>query len=182
MSWQQHREQDGEHLSGSPPWGPSRARTGPAWELQEAPRRCLGALLPGDRLPAALAGPLLWALPTPDIGYEHFSLLFCMNKRQASCQLSPLKRQPRERPFQVGSRSATQAGRALLGSGSRRGGGRRGPHKASRRRLHALGRSSLVYSSAKLAPLPSEGRLSEKEKGIFPRESVEGTVLGYLLN
>lgn len=51
--------------------------------------QCLGAPSPSDRVPAALVGPWLWALPTPDTGYEHFSPLFCMNKRQASCQLSP---------------------------------------------------------------------------------------------
>lgn len=142
---QRHGEQGHEH-PGSPPWGPSRARTGPWRELQEATGRCLRAPLPSDWLPATLAGPLLWALPTPDTGYEHFSLLFCMDKRQASCQLSPLKRQPRRKAFSSGITQCHPGWAGIVGGPrSQLGSGRQGPHKASRWRLHALGCSGPVY-------------------------------------
>lgn len=71
LSWQRRGEQAHEH-PGSPPWGPERSQNGAIVELGEATGRCLGAPSPSDRPPAAPEGPMLWALPTPDSGYEHF--------------------------------------------------------------------------------------------------------------
>ena len=78
------------------------------------------AYRPASRSPG---GPLLWALPTPDIGSEHFSLPFCMNRRQASCQLSPLKRRPRQKAFSRGIVQCHPGWRGIVGGpGSRLGG------------------------------------------------------------
>lgn len=65
--------------------GPERTQDRPRGELRVTP----GGPVAWRQVPAGLAGPSPWPLPTPDTGYEHLPLLCGMNKRRASCQLSP---------------------------------------------------------------------------------------------
>lgn len=71
---------------------------------------------------------MLWALPTPDTGSEHFPLFFCTDKRQASCQVSPVKRQPRGKAlFKWDHAVPPRLGGHCWGPGARLGSGVRGP-------------------------------------------------------